>query len=108
MAKYAGLMPETEKAIVWLDPDRAYFGIGYCFTDDLKFNTSWDWFMKVYRKAKDFLNNMDRPSKNHCCKGDLIEIDIHCAVTCIDLPKAYAALVKLIEWHNEYTEKKTT
>ncbi len=105
IAIFAGLMPESDRCVVWYDPDRAYFGVGCRYTDDLKFNESWDWYMKAYRKAKDFLNDMDRPSKNHCCKGDLLEVDIHCAVVEIDIKKAYIALVKFVEWYNEYVEK---
>jgi hypothetical protein len=72
----------------------------------LKYDLSWNWFMEAYRKVKDILRDMERPSRNHCCKGDVLEVDIHCAVTEIDIKKAFEALVVFVEWYNSYQTTK--
>lgn len=67
----------------------------------LKFKVSWDWIMAVYSKIRYILNNIDRPSKNHCCNGDMIEVDIHCSITCCDLKSTYNHIVIWIEWYDK-------
>jgi|SRR5690606_15479449 len=66
----------------------------------LKFHSSWDWLMPVYRKIKDYLDRIERPSKNHCCYGDSLEVDIHCAVTEIHIEGAHKSIVEFIKWYN--------
>jgi hypothetical protein len=70
------------------------------FIEAAKYDESWDWLMPVYRKAKDTLQNIERPSKNHCCHGDSIEVDIHCAVTIIDIKRTFIHIVEFVEWWN--------
>jgi hypothetical protein len=65
-----------------------------------EWDSSWDWLMPVYKKIRDYLESIERPSKNHCCKGDLLEVDIQCAVASIEIKKAFEAIVKFIKWHN--------
>lgn len=69
--------------------------------EELKFNSDWNWFMDAYKKVKFILEKIDRPSKNHCCKGDSIEVDIHCAVTTINIERGYKHIIEFIEWWND-------
>lgn len=70
-------------------------------TKYLYYHTSWDWLMPVYRKIKNYLNEIDRPSNNHVCFGDSLEVDIHCAVTSIEIEKSFRAIVEFIKWYNQ-------
>ena len=73
---------------------------GY-FIKDYLYHSSWDWLMPVLRKIKDYLNNMERPSKNHCCKGDMIEIDIQCRLWEVDIEKTHHHVVEFLQWYNQ-------
>jgi hypothetical protein len=69
--------------------------------NDLKYHSSFDWLLLVVKKIRDYLNNMpNRPSKNHCCKGDLIEVDIQCSLWEIDIEKTWQHTVEFIKWYN--------
>lgn len=92
----------TDRHSAWFDGD-----VQVSAWNGLTYDTSWDSFMEVYRKAKDYLHNMERPSRNHCCKGDMIEVDVHCAVVDFDLKKAFNALVEVVKWIQEYESKKS-
>jgi hypothetical protein len=70
------------------------------FIEASKYDESWDWIMPVYKKIHEILAKVERPSNNHCCKGDSIEVDIHCAVTTIDINKTFIYVVEFIEWWN--------
>jgi hypothetical protein len=71
----------------------------------LKFHSSWDWLLPVIRKIRDYLNNMpERPSKNHCCKGDLIEVDIQCALWEINIENTWQHTVEFIKWYNSQSK----
>lgn len=68
--------------------------------EQLKFDSDWNWFMDAYKKVHKILDNVDRPSINHCCKGDSIEVDIQCAIMIIDIERAYKHLIEFIKWWN--------
>jgi hypothetical protein len=71
------------------------------YDSQFKYHTSWDWIMPVVGKIKDTLNNWPtRPSENHCCKGDLIEVDIQCALYEIKREMVWNAVVEFIKWYN--------
>lgn len=67
---------------------------------ELFFHESWDWIMPVYVKIMDNLQHLDRPSKNHCCKGDEIEVDIFCHLRVADIHKMWQHVVLFIKWWN--------
>ena len=69
--------------------------------DDLLYNTSWDWIMPVYIKIMDTLQNLDRPSKNHTCEGDMIEVNIFCHLRVADIEKMWEQIIVFIEWYNK-------
>ena len=69
--------------------------------DQFKYSESWDELMPVCRKIRDLLNSINRPSQNHCCYGDGIEVDIHCALQSIDIIKTLKYVLQFIEWWNE-------
>jgi len=74
----------------------------YHSTNLLRYHESWDWLMPVYRSIKNYLDNIERPSNNHCCHGDLLEVEIHCALTSIDIEKAWQATLDFIDWYNTH------
>ena len=69
--------------------------------DQFKYSESWDELMPVCRKIRDLLISVKRPSRNHCCKGDHIEVDIHCALQSIDIFRTHKYVVEFIEWWND-------
>jgi hypothetical protein len=83
-------------------PNKVYtqnFEIGK-HLDQFKYHESWDELMPVYKKIRVLLDTLERPSKNHCCKGDSIEVDIHCALLSIDILKVNKYVIEFIEWWN--------
>lgn len=77
--------------------------------DELKYHASWDWLMPVIRKIKDYLNNMpNRPTKNHCCQGDLIEVDIQCHLWELNIEKTWQHAVEFIKWYNSVRDDTNT
>src|SRR5688572_26808801 len=77
-------------------------GFNMLMPSQMGFASSWDWLMPVVIKVKDFLNNMERPSKNHVCKGDVLEVDVTCALQDANIGKLWEALIPLIQWINDY------
>ena len=61
----------------------------------------WNELMPVYRKIRDWLGNMERPNKDAVCKLDAMEIDIHCAVTEVEIEKAFDSIVEWIKFKND-------
>lgn len=76
--------------------------------EHLRFHSSWDWLLPAVKKAKDYLQSIERPSKNHCCKGDLLEVDVRCALGDVDIEKTFKYLIPLIEWIMNHENKPTT
>ena len=72
--------------------------VGYYNAEELLYHTSWDWLMPVIAKAKDYLQNIERPSKNHCCKGDMLEVDVQCFMYEINIEKTWQSLIPLVQW----------
>ena len=68
------------------------------------YHSSWNWFMPVFDKVHKVLNEMRRPSANHVCMGDALEVDVHCAVMIVNIEKAFIAIVKFIKWYNQNKE----
>lgn len=66
----------------------------------VKYHTSWDWIMPVVRKIRDELSKKNRPSINHVCGGDGIEVDIHCALMTVDIAKTHTHVIEFIKWYN--------
>lgn len=68
-----------------------------------KFSRSWDAFMEAYKKFHVCLSELHKSMPpNTACQGDLIEVDIECAVMNFDLKNAHFYLVAGINWYNEY------
>lgn len=79
--------------------------------DKIKYHESWDWFMPAFKKFFDYLQKQyNKPdyNKHSATKGDLIEVDIHCAVREFDLAKAHWHLVEAIKWYNQQPKTPTT
>lgn len=82
-----------------INPDER--GSNRVWLNHVFYHTSWDWLMPVAKKILDYLQNIDRPSINHCCKGDLLEVDIQCAIREIDILNTHKYIVVWIQWHNQ-------
>lgn len=73
---------------------------------ELKYHTSWEALMPVGKKIRDLLNDMQKKRPPHtACHGDLIEVDIHCAVSDYDIVNAHKHMYTFITWYNEYQQK---
>lgn len=73
-----------------------------------KYHTSWDALMPVGKKIRDMLNDMQKKRPPHtACHGDLIEVDIHCAVSSYDIVNAHKNMYIFIKWYNECQQKQT-
>lgn len=71
----------------------------------LKYHTSWDWLMPVGKKIRDLLNDMQKKRSPHtACHGDLIEVDIHCAVSSYDIVNAHKNMYIFITWYNQQNQ----
>lgn len=82
---------------------------------DCRFTIDWHWFMYAYRLANDCLKDISSSMQpnghpilhNTCTKGDMLEVDVHCAVREFDLKKAVDCLLVVIKWIQAYKEKET-
>jgi len=73
---------------------------------DLQYHTSWSALMPVGKKIRDLLADMQKKRPPHtACHGDLIEVDIHCAVSDYDIVNAHKNMYIFITWYNEYQQK---
>lgn len=71
-----------------------------------KYDTSWEWLMEVGKKIRDLLTDMAKKRPPHtACHGDLIEVDIRCAVSSYDIESAHKNMYIFIKWYNEYQQK---
>lgn len=78
----------------------------WCFFEPPPFNRSWNWLMPVGKMIRDLLNDMQKKRPAHtACHGDLIEVDIHCAVSEYDIVNAHKNMYIFIKWYNEYQQK---
>lgn len=89
-----------QKSYPAYDENLEVVGARYAGDCNFKFHESWDWLMPVCRKIRDLLDSMERPSQNHGCQGDIIEVDIHCALREIDIQKTFKHVIQFVEWWN--------
>jgi hypothetical protein len=69
---------------------------------ELKYHSSWGALMPVVKKIYDTLANMLKKRPPHtACQGDLIEIDIHCAIREVDILKAHGYVYQFCLWYNK-------
>lgn len=74
----------------------------------LQYHTSWDWLMPVGKKIRDLLSDMQKKRPPHtACHGDVIEVDIHCAVSSYNIVNTHKHMYTFITWYNEYQQKQT-
>lgn len=68
----------------------------------LKYNSSWSWLMPVGEKIFNWLQAEAKKRPRHTCtEGDLIEVDITCALREYDKAGAHEHIVRWIEWFNQ-------
>lgn len=67
---------------------------------DFQYHSSWDWLLPAVKKFKEYLNKLERPSKNHCCQGDLLEVDVICSLQEVNIEKCFKSLLLCIKWFN--------
>jgi hypothetical protein len=74
-------------------------------TIELNYHKSWDELMPVVKKIYDTLADMLKKRPPHtACHGDLIEVDIHCAIREVDILKAHGYVYQFCLWYNKQKE----
>jgi len=69
---------------------------------DIQYHSSWDWLMPVGKKIFDFLQQSFKERPAHTCTtGDLIEVDITCAIREYNLTAVYQHVIQFIQWFNQ-------
>jgi hypothetical protein len=72
---------------------------------EAKYHSSWDWLMPAVKKIYDTLAEMLKKRPPHtACQGDLIEVDIHCAIREVDILKAHGHVYQFCLWYNKQKE----
>jgi hypothetical protein len=70
--------------------------------EGFRFHEDWDKIMPVVKKIYDTLAEMLKKRPPHtACQGDLIEIDIHCAIREVDILKAHGHVYQFCLWYNK-------
>jgi hypothetical protein len=64
------------------------------------YDKSWDWFMPVYRKIRDIINDRSKYDKNTITTLDLLELDVQISVSEVNLKKAFDYSVKFVAYWN--------
>lgn len=76
------------------------------YTWELEYHASWDALMPVGKKIRDLLQDMLNKRPPHtACNGDLIEVDIHCAISEYNIEKAHWHIYQFIQWLNQQKQK---
>lgn len=89
-------------------PGRVYSLSSRNYPHSLRYNLYWDWLMPVGKKIRDILSEMLKQRPPHtACNGDLIEVDIHCAISEYDIEKAHHHMYQFITWYNDNQQKQT-
>lgn len=66
----------------------------------MQYHKSWDWFMPVYRKIRDIINDRSMYDKNTITTLDLLELDVQISVSEVSLEKAFNYAVKFVAYWN--------
>ena len=69
----------------------------YCFVEDLKFNSSWDWLMPVVKKIREVINT----ELNFSDFDDQRGYDQRLNPYNYDIDSIYKGAVEFIKWYNE-------
>lgn len=101
------LIAEFENRFFYGHPITSFGGDTGNALPEMKYHSSWDWLMPIGKKICDYLQKLDRPSLNHCCKGDMIEVDILCHLRTYNLEKVYEHIVLFIQWYNSQQSNTT-
>jgi|SRR6478752_4227754 len=73
--------------------------------DKLQYHSSWDWLMPIGKRIRDLLSDMLSKRPPHtACMGDVIEVDITCALHEYDIKKVHEAIYVFIKWYNQQKE----
>ena len=79
---------------------KSEYKTGWYEVERMQFHTSWDWFMPVYRKIRDIINDRSKYDKNTITTLDLLELDVQISVTEVNLKKAFDYAVKFVAYWN--------
>jgi hypothetical protein len=72
--------------------------------NNLIYHKDWNWLMRAYRKCKMIADKFGLV--NGATKLDSIEVDIHCAVTTVNIQKTWKYVVEFVECYNsEFKDK---
>jgi hypothetical protein len=70
-----------------------------------QYHSSWDCLMPVGKRIRDLLSDMLSKRPPHtACMGDVIEVDITCALHEYDITKVHEAIYGFIQWYNKAKE----
>ena len=76
---------------------------------ELQYHSSWDWLMPVGKRIRDLLSDMLSKRPPHtACMGDVIEVDITCALHEYDIKKVHEAIYVFIQWFNKQQSNEQT
>jgi hypothetical protein len=84
-----------------------YLKEGFTFRHicDFDYHSNWSSLMPVVKHIHDTLADMLKKRPPHtACQGDLIEVDIHCAIREVDILKAHGFVYQFCLWHNQQKE----
>jgi len=70
-------------------------------SEDLFYDTRWDWLIPVCKKCFDIIQTQERPTQNHCNDLDWLESEISIAMREYDFKLVYQEVVKFIEAYNQ-------
>jgi hypothetical protein len=74
-----------------------------------RYHNSWDWLMPVVRKIYDMLAEMLKKRPPHtACHGDMIEVDIHCAIREVNITKTHGYVYQFIQWYKKQHQMNKT
>jgi hypothetical protein len=86
-----------------------YLKEGFTFRHigDFDYHSNWSSLMPVVKKIYDTLAEMLKKRPPHtACHGDMIEVDIHCAIREVDILKTHGFVYQFCEWYNKQKEDK--
>jgi hypothetical protein len=70
-----------------------------------RYHCAWDALMPVGKRIRDLLSDMLSKRPPHtACMGDVIEVDITCALHEYDIKKVHEAVYVFIQWFNQQKE----
>lgn len=71
------------------------------YTADLKYHSSWDWFMPAWEKFRKCIDITGNPTEKYYQQYSQHCQQIATAIAHITIEESFARLVKAIQWYNQ-------